>query len=117
MTENEAIKDIQFLARRYDDLQEVNMSVSQESLDIAIQALEEIQQYQAIGTVEECKSAVERMKPKKPKIQSRGVYDEDNGDWMRDEIWHMCPTCRIRNEVYPTWKLCHYCGQALDWSE
>ena len=53
MTENEAIKDIQFLARRYDDLQEVNMSVSQESLDMAIQALEEIQEYRVLGTTEE----------------------------------------------------------------
>lgn len=30
--------------------------------DIAIQALEEIQQYRAIGTVDECRAAVERMK-------------------------------------------------------
>lgn len=59
MTENEAIKDIQFLARRYDDLQEVNMSVSQESLDMAIQALEKVQAFEAIGTVEELKTMKE----------------------------------------------------------
>lgn len=33
----------------------------QESVDIAIQALEEVQQYHAIGTVEECKRAVEKV--------------------------------------------------------
>lgn len=30
--------------------------------DVAIQALEEIQQYRAIGTVDQCREAVERMK-------------------------------------------------------
>ena len=33
-----------------------------EGLDVAIKALEEIQQYRAIGTVEECRKAVEKMK-------------------------------------------------------
>lgn len=61
--------------------------------------------------------ALERMLPKKPKLQVRGVYDDDNGDWICDSEWHMCPTCTIRNEVYPTWEYCRYCGQRLDWSE
>lgn len=33
-----------------------------EAFDMAIKALEEIQQYRAIGTVEQCREAVERMK-------------------------------------------------------
>lgn len=33
-----------------------------ETLDVAIYALEEIQAYRAIGTVEECKKAVETVK-------------------------------------------------------
>ena len=32
----------------------------------AIKAMEEIQQYRAIGTVEECRAAVEKQKAKKP---------------------------------------------------
>lgn len=32
----------------------------QESVDMAIKALEEIQQYREIGTVEECRAAVEK---------------------------------------------------------
>ena len=35
---------------------------SLEVLNIAIAALEEIQQYRAIGTLDECREAVERMK-------------------------------------------------------
>lgn len=42
--------------------------------------------------------ALEKQIPKKPKIQVRGVYDEDNGDWMYDQEWNMCPACRKRNE-------------------
>lgn len=61
--------------------------------------------------------ALEKQIPKKPKIQVRGVYDEDNGDWMYDQEWKMCPTCRKRNEVYIGWKYCPECGQKLDWSE
>lgn len=37
-----------------------------EEMDIAIKALEEIQQYRAIGTVEEFREAVARMHPMKP---------------------------------------------------
>lgn len=36
-----------------------------EEMDIAIKALEEIQQYREIGTVEECRMAVEKQIPKK----------------------------------------------------
>ena len=38
----------------------------QEAKTVAVQALEEIQQYRAIGTPEECKIAVEKQRPKKP---------------------------------------------------
>ena len=45
-----------------------NMPISgyqmlRESLNMAIEALEEIQQYREIGTVEECREAVEKQRP------------------------------------------------------
>ena len=57
MTEQEAISclnaDKEYL---------VDMKVCDgEEMDIAIKALEEIQQYRAIGTVEECREAVVKM--------------------------------------------------------
>lgn len=61
--------------------------------------------------------ALDKQIPKKPKVQVRGVYNDDSGDWVCDEEWYMCPSCQMRNEVYPTWKLCHHCGQMLDWLE
>lgn len=59
MKSDEAIQDLQFLARRYDELMEVYMSVHRESLDMAIKALMENQRYHEIGTVEEFKALKE----------------------------------------------------------
>lgn len=57
MTESEAIEAIQF------DLKiggEIHSQVLRDAVDVAIQALEEVQQYRAIGTPEECRVAVEK---------------------------------------------------------
>ena len=40
-----------------------------EALDMAISALKEIKQYREIGTVEECREAAEKRKPKKGGIE------------------------------------------------
>ena len=55
MTENEARLILDVRISRFDHAGDVN-----EALEIAKQALEEIQQYRKIGTVEECREAVER---------------------------------------------------------
>ena len=55
MTEQEAIKIIKHKVGRFQN------DMINDALDIAINALEEVQQYRAIGTVEECRAAVEKM--------------------------------------------------------
>ena len=63
MTENEAIARMQY---RIDTATEVigkgSDGKAYEDMEIAIKALEEIQQYRAIGTVEECREARERQR-------------------------------------------------------
>lgn len=66
-----------------------------EEMDIAIKALEEIQQYRAIGTVEECLASVEKMKPKKTAIEAIKV--------------HICPVCGFGG-IYD---YCGNCGQRV----
>ena len=66
-----------------------------EEMDIAIKALEEIQQYRAIGTPEECREAVEKMKPKKTAIEAIKV--------------HICPVCGFGG-IYD---YCGNCGQRM----
>ena len=66
-----------------------------EEMDIAIKALEEVQQYRAIGTIEECREAVDKMKPKKTAIEAIKV--------------HICPVCGFGG-IYD---FCGNCGQRV----
>ena len=61
MTENEAIRDLQYLIEEYSAYPpETGVSATVGSLQYCITALKEIQQYREIGTVEECREAVEK---------------------------------------------------------
>lgn len=83
--------------------------------DMAMHALEEIHQYRAIGSVEECRAAVEKQKAKKYVIDS-----------CPDHAHYKCPSCgNIHMTIYkpkgPQWghasKFCEICGQAIDRAE
>ncbi len=84
-----------------------------EDMEMAIKALEEIQQYRAIGTVEECREARERQRGKKPNI-TIGKTEEDklaccpicegNLDWTYNGFWRKGSP-----------KYCSNCGQAISW--
>lgn len=75
-----------------------------DALTLSISSLEEIQQYRAIGTVEECREARGRQKGKKP------VYCSIFTDGTR---LLGCPVCfsRIDGGAF----YCNGCGQKLDW--
>lgn len=79
------------------------------SLDMAITALKEIQQYLEIGTVEECREAVGKQNPKK--------CVEDS---CPDHTHYKCPSCgKIQKTKYNDSTFgcilnnCSNCGQAL----
>lgn len=89
MTENEAKLILDVRISRFDHAGDVN-----EALEIAKQALEEIQQYREIGTVEECREAVEKQKPKKPIPINHKKYADKiaNAEFLRrfiflSELW------------------------------
>lgn len=71
-----------------------------EAREAAIQALNEVEEYRAIGTPEECRAAVEKQKPKKPVMDGYCCFES-----------YECPTCHhdISNEQ----KYCDKCGQKL----
>ena len=87
----------------------------QEAKTVAVQALEEIQQYRAIGTPEECRAAVEKQTAKK--VVS---FEYHNGT-----INYGCPVCKwkIISKINGEWcvgtfnEYCDRCGQKLDWSD
>ena len=114
MTENEARLILDVRISRFDHAGDVN-----EALEIAKQALEEVQQYREIGTLEEFRKAVERQKPKAPKdsLKIKPVIDE-NGAYVDADVtaYLLCPNCGemvgIDENVD---KFCHECGQAIQW--
>ena len=73
---------------------------------MAIQALEEVQKYREIGSIEECRASREKQISKKP------LYIANLGCTA---LW-LCPVCErriIRSDLV----YCHQCGQKLDWSD
>lgn len=75
-----------------------------EAREAAIQVLNEVEEYRAIGTPEECRAAVEKQTAKL-------VIDNTPTE---DSVWYQCPTCKgdlttIRGFY------CQYCGQKLHW--
>ena len=82
------------------------------AIEDAIAALKEVQQYLEIGTMEECREAVEKQKAKKCVIDS-----------CPDHTHYKCPSCgKIHLSRYkhgcPSLgripRFCEYCGQAID---
>lgn len=79
----------------------------------AIDLIQELQQYRAIGTVEECREARERQRGKKPTYEGDGYAD---GELVYD-TW-ICPNCGEYYETdYDDYIYCPNCGQAIDLSE
>ena len=82
------------------------------AIEEAIEALKEVQQYREIGTVEECREAVEKQKAKKC-VQ----------DTCPDHTHYKCPTCgKIQMSEYKRGirilgritNFCDNCGQRLE---
>ena len=102
MTEQEAKELLEQLpVYRYE--QEVQMYQHSDvfnALDMGIKALEEVQQYRALGTVEELKEAKEKQVAKKPKYEDEFCV-------------YLCSNCD--DVVFVKQKHCERCGQKLGW--
>lgn len=96
----------------------VYLDSRRKEIETAIDGLKELEQYRTIGTVEECKVAREKMKPKKP----------DNIDYFDGRLRSAdCPKCSAW--IVPTlteeekemnyedikFRHCPWCGQAILW--
>lgn len=79
-----------------------------ELMDIAINALEEVQQYRAIGTLEECRSAVEKQTAAKP----LGGKDIEGNEYA---ICRECSAILSDGEWFAQY--CPDCGKKVDWRE
>ena len=112
MTENEAISMMRYRIDTASKILGKGMDgKAYEDLEMAISALKEIQQYREIGTVEECREAVEKQTQKKCAIDS-----------CPDHTHYKCPSCgQIELSIYKhgfpklgrITKYCENCGQAI----
>lgn len=135
MTENEANTIL-----KAEIVHHPECSIFAEALGLAIKALEEVQQYHAIGTLEElqdmksnyfealsdwrqyrkigtleeCRTAREKQMSKKPTPIDYEKYIDviDNARFLRGAYW--CPNCKC---VVKSGSFCSDCGQELDWSD
>lgn len=113
----------------------------QESIDMAIKALEEVQQYRAIGTVEELETASKYLRLVKKHgtvgktIEECAEYEEIGtveecwaamekqrkklvkNQYGTSYIWKAgyCPVCGCG--VTARWDYCQCCGQKLSWED
>lgn len=137
MTENEAIevlknnypKTCKMVNGRYQGGFDDTECDFGQALTIAISALKEIRQYREIGTVEECKGAVEKQIPKRP-VWKKGSsiickdYADGHGE-VEENKWAdwTCPVCGwfVGEQYIPqrhNQRKCNYCskcGQAIQW--
>lgn len=126
MTENEAVYILEMNRPfAYSELQE--------ALDVAIDNLEEIQQYRAIGTIEEFRKlrkmfgddfpemseVVKRILKEYPEYQSIGTVEEIQAlkekNVAKEMETYYCPICRHYFEDGEVHNYCPDCGQKLDW--
>ena len=112
MTESEAIETIQF------DLEiggEIHSQVLRDAADVAIRALEEVQQYRAIGTPEKCREAVEKQTAKKP------IFGYNLSDTLSVFHCECGNTIKVSHDndigIMNTPNYCSNCGCRLDWSD
>ena len=123
MTEQEAIKmngwTFEETVKTAENLMELERNmfkwdVLRHLRDFAELFFEELRQYRAIGTPDECLAAVEKQKAKKPESIDYKKYIDSvkNAKFLRGAYW--CPNC---NHVIRSGAYCDDCGQKIDWSD
>ena len=81
----------------------------EEKANTILVMVEELKQYRAIGTPEECRAAVEKQTARRPDYEGDGYAD---GHLVYD-TW-ICPCCGKHYEVdYDNYNYCPDCGQKL----
>ena len=127
MTEQQAIK------RLKSEMEWESIELNREAFSMGIKALEEIQQYRAIGTVEEIQQLIKKEVSERRKLEEYfmlGSVEELQAlkeksvakkpiERIRNRIgYYYCPDCNEivgRSISLINSKYCSYCGTKIDW--
>lgn len=91
----------------------IALTIDKSRSHFILNALEEVLQYRAIGTVGRCRAAMEKCTPKIPNTWGDGCDAE--GRTIYD--MYDCPNCGKSYEIdYEKYDHCPSCGQAINWS-
>lgn len=123
MTENEAIKEIQRLCCKEPQFSKKSERNCKDNcmygdnfcaFQMAIKALEKIQEYRKLGTVEEVRKAIEKSTPKKIIKKKDVIYYRSRLGEEKYLYKVFCPNCGNGDlkRGFPC-----KCGQKLDWEE
>lgn len=117
MTENEAIKRMRYRVDTATNISGKGVDgKAYEDMEMAIKALSEIQQYRSIGTVEECRAAVEKQRAKKPTfVLNFGDFESLFACECGKKITVRHDRGVMDNHDGP--KFCSNCGIRWDWSD
>ena len=77
-----------------------NKYLTRPETDYIVNALEEVQKYREIGTLEECRASMEKQKPHK---WERGIENDVR-----------CPFCGTMTTKIYEHRYCSFCGQRLE---
>lgn len=111
MTENEVLEYLKSSKRKNDML---GILPGSDIGNTIIKALEELKQYRTIGTVEECRAAVEKQTARK------GIREKIKKGYNRGMHHYYCPVCYEKGDLrnkYNVGLYCSDCGQKLDWED
>lgn len=111
MTENEAVEVLKDFGKQVSVKADgaYQSTIGKKACDVAINALEEVQQYRQIGTVGECRAAVEKqtsIEPEKVNIPCTS--------WTKAHMRYRC-SCGSFLTSYDDY--CNKCGQKLKWGD
>ena len=82
---------------------------------VATLAMQELQEYKKLGTLEEVREAVEKQKAKKPVVGAEAMVGRDDGGNPIWETDYVCAECGMG--IAPEYVCCPYCETVIDWSE
>ena len=131
---DDAIVTLDHIARNEPNVSPMLYAGRKEKAETIINGFEELEQYRAIGTVEECREARERQRGKKPILCMNEVsgmfvdYADGHGEYKTQmNNWWRCPCCNevvgqrviVHKRIHDQRKkkFCEKCGQAIDWSD